>query len=214
MRILCVFNNSLLASRKIFDRSTDSNLSAKTQWQESVTQGAMYCHLVSYRKFASFPRIMFTEIKNDSVLNCKSIFKANRPMRSKNMPETLSGRRDGRTESQLVNRSPGWWSAGRFVGQSDRRAEGRTDNPKTQCLRCSKGGGIKVIQTDTCSKYITAKRKGAKKNIPEVKSTRSYHLAVLSKYSITAVKSLQHVWKSNTSGSNPWGLHHQINLQR
>ena len=50
MEILCVFNNSLLASRKICDRSSDNNLGAKTTWQKDVTQCAVYCHLVSYRK--------------------------------------------------------------------------------------------------------------------------------------------------------------------
>ena len=36
-KIVCVFNNSLLASRKISDWSPDNNLSAKTKWQKDVT---------------------------------------------------------------------------------------------------------------------------------------------------------------------------------
>ena len=48
MRILCVFNNSLLASNKICEQSLDNNLGAKTKWQKGVTQGAVSCHLASF----------------------------------------------------------------------------------------------------------------------------------------------------------------------
>ena len=51
---MCVFNNSLLVSRKICDRSPDNNLGAKNKMTEVVTQYAVYCLLVSYRKTASF----------------------------------------------------------------------------------------------------------------------------------------------------------------
>ena len=71
MGILCVYNNPLFASRQICDRSPDNNLSAKTKWQNGVTQGAVYSHLASYRKSSSFVLIMFTEIKRDVALNLK-----------------------------------------------------------------------------------------------------------------------------------------------
>ena len=34
LRILCLFNDSLLVARKIFHRSPDNNFSAKTKWQK------------------------------------------------------------------------------------------------------------------------------------------------------------------------------------
>ena len=37
MGIVYIFDNSLLESRKIFDRSPDNNLSAKTKLQKGVT---------------------------------------------------------------------------------------------------------------------------------------------------------------------------------
>ena len=46
--------HSLLASHRIYERSPHNNLNAKTKWQKGVTQGAVSCHLVSLRKYASF----------------------------------------------------------------------------------------------------------------------------------------------------------------
>ena len=54
MVILCEFNNSLLIWRKMFDWSPNNILSPKTKWRNGVTQGALSCHLISYRKSASF----------------------------------------------------------------------------------------------------------------------------------------------------------------
>ena len=53
--IFCVLNNSLRASRKSCDWSPENNLRAETKWQKIVTQCAVYCHLVFYRKYAQFP---------------------------------------------------------------------------------------------------------------------------------------------------------------
>ena len=53
MVILCVFNDSLLPSRKNCDRSPDNNLSAKTKCQKGATQGVVGCHLLCYRRSAS-----------------------------------------------------------------------------------------------------------------------------------------------------------------
>ena len=55
----------------MFDWSPDNNLSAKTKQQNGVTEGAECCHLVSYRKSASFVQIWFTEIKRNLVLKFK-----------------------------------------------------------------------------------------------------------------------------------------------
>ena len=44
----------LLVWRKIWDRSQDSNLRAKTKWQNCVTQRVVSCQLVSERKYTSF----------------------------------------------------------------------------------------------------------------------------------------------------------------
>ena len=46
-------------------------LSAKTRWQNGVTQGAVSCHLVSYGKSVSSKKIMFTVTKRSMVLNFK-----------------------------------------------------------------------------------------------------------------------------------------------
>ena len=54
MVILCEFNNSLLTWRKMFDWSPNNILSPKTKWRNGVTQGALSCYLISYRKSASF----------------------------------------------------------------------------------------------------------------------------------------------------------------
>ena len=51
--MLCVLSNELLVSRKIWDRSPDNNLSAKTKLQNGVAQGAVFFHLVSGRKSPS-----------------------------------------------------------------------------------------------------------------------------------------------------------------
>ena len=40
-KILYIFNNWSLASRKFCDRSSDNNLSAKTKWQKGVIQDAV-----------------------------------------------------------------------------------------------------------------------------------------------------------------------------
>ena len=67
--ILCMFNNSLLASRKICDRSPDTNLSNKPKCQKGVTQSVVSCQLESYRKSASFVWITITKTKRNMVLN-------------------------------------------------------------------------------------------------------------------------------------------------
>ena len=63
-----MFHNSLLKWRKVINWSPDNNLSAKTKWRNDVTQDAVSCHLLSYRKSASFVQIMFTAIKRNLVL--------------------------------------------------------------------------------------------------------------------------------------------------
>ena len=53
MKIMCVFNNSLLATRKICHQSHDNNLTAKAKCYNGVTQFAISCRLLSYRKSTS-----------------------------------------------------------------------------------------------------------------------------------------------------------------
>ena len=69
MGILHVFNNSLLASCKICDRFPNNNLNAKTKWQKGATQAAISSHLVSYKKYDTFVRTIYTGIKGNLVLN-------------------------------------------------------------------------------------------------------------------------------------------------
>ena len=69
MEMLCVFNNSLPALRKICDRLLDNNFSAQTKWQKGVTQGAVSCHSISNQELASFMLIRFTNMKRNMVLN-------------------------------------------------------------------------------------------------------------------------------------------------
>ena len=51
------------------ERSRDSNVVAKTKWQNGMALGAVRCHLVSDRKSASFVWITFTESKKKLFLN-------------------------------------------------------------------------------------------------------------------------------------------------
>ena len=71
MVMLCVLSNQLIVSRKIWDRSPDNNLSAKTKWQNGVTQGAVFFHLVSSRKSASIVKIVFIKMKWNLDLSVK-----------------------------------------------------------------------------------------------------------------------------------------------
>ena len=52
--ILCVFNNSLLAWRRIYDRSPNNNLSVKTKCEKVWRKGALFCSLIGHRKSPLF----------------------------------------------------------------------------------------------------------------------------------------------------------------
>ena len=51
--VICLQPDTIILHNMNHRQST-YNLSVKTKWQNGVTQGAVYCHLASYRKSSSF----------------------------------------------------------------------------------------------------------------------------------------------------------------